>query len=690
MQATRGFAGLGRHGRLVGCCTALVLALMALAGTSVASATPLPVKQAYLALGDSLAFGYSTQLYHEGEAAGFEDPESFEHGYVNKYYKTLAAKAKKESSGLRLINDGCPGETTAGFIGSNQALVKKLNEELSGLQAKEELPPIEGVSGNLSEFGPPNYQVPCEYQAAWNLYKTVGKGGPLHHPYSGSQLEDALATIAYMQNVEKKPVTTISLNIGDNDFLHAFKKIEAEVLAKVEKDKVVPAVELRLADELLAKLGKEAAEKYYGEHKEEVEKVGEEAVKAKIAEQVYIKCTEKAETESGEKTGETFENDRNNCLSTEGEKLGNEYYATHTAQLEKEGRQAGEKFIGEEVEAKLAQEGKEAAGKYYGEHKAEVEKVGEEAVQAKINEQVYIKCTEKAIAESGESKGKAFEEDREKCLATEGEKLGNEYYGEHKAQLEKEGQEAVEKFLGKKGEEAVNAKLKKYGEEYAAANKFALHDYGEVVFSELLPARWPGLFKQIDSNIAGIVEAIRNAGTLKLDGGKGVNYTGKIIFLGNFNSYGKQFHLAKEDEEFLAEHGGPEGPYKQLEARCEFHGNTEAEEVTRIANGCIQQQVFPFNGLVEILNGEEKTTVTGGFGVCFSDPRLAFNTNKQTEYEQMKKYVNMTNVTVTKVGSEEKPNGPDIHPTPAGYTELGKLMTTSTNGKCKKEGDTGF
>src|SRR5437773_2434199 len=101
MQAMHGLAVLVRaRGRLIGCCAALALVIAALAGASSASATTLPVKQQYLALGDSLAFGYSTQGYHEGEVNGFEDPEGFEHGYANQYFKTLKAKAGKEGSGL--------------------------------------------------------------------------------------------------------------------------------------------------------------------------------------------------------------------------------------------------------------------------------------------------------------------------------------------------------------------------------------------------------------------------------------------------------------------------------------------------------------------------------------------------------------------------------------------------------------
>jgi len=78
----------------------------ALAAPSIANATLPPVKQQYLALGDSLAFGYSLQIYHEGEAKGFEDPELFEHGYANQLFKQLNAKAKQIGNATKLINDG--------------------------------------------------------------------------------------------------------------------------------------------------------------------------------------------------------------------------------------------------------------------------------------------------------------------------------------------------------------------------------------------------------------------------------------------------------------------------------------------------------------------------------------------------------------------------------------------------------
>ncbi|HWX97217.1 MAG TPA: hypothetical protein VNZ01_10245 [Solirubrobacteraceae bacterium] len=193
MQAMSGFALPFR--RLGGCVVALVLVISALFASS-AGATTVPVTHSDLALGDSLAFGYSQQLYNENEKAG--DPATaFEHGYANYYFNGSKAKA----AGDQLINDGCPGETTDSMIG-NKALGAALD-------------PTEGES-------------PCPYQEAWNAFHKNGLGGPLHHPYVGkSQLEDALGVIGTEAAVGK-PVQTVTLNIGANDELHAIAKCEAE------------------------------------------------------------------------------------------------------------------------------------------------------------------------------------------------------------------------------------------------------------------------------------------------------------------------------------------------------------------------------------------------------------------------------------------------------------------------------
>ncbi len=104
----------------------------------------------YLALGDSLAFGYSLAKFES--LLPTSTPADYNTGYVDDFARLL----KFGNPRLQVINDGCPGETTESFI-----------------------------------------KGPCEYQLAF----------PLHHPYVGgptlSQLSDALA---YLQaNPEHKP-----------------------------------------------------------------------------------------------------------------------------------------------------------------------------------------------------------------------------------------------------------------------------------------------------------------------------------------------------------------------------------------------------------------------------------------------------------------------------------------------------
>jgi carbon monoxide dehydrogenase subunit G len=557
MQAGPGLNRTRGGWRLIGCLIAVTLGVsVALPSVASAAKKTLPVKEQYLALGDSLAFGYSTQLYHEGEAQGYEDPELFENNYVNDYAKTLAAKAKKAGSGLKVVNDGCPGETTESLIGKNKEIIEKLNEALKSSQEANGLPPVTGEE--------PLAKLPdCEYQEAWEDFKTVGKGGPLHHPYPGkSQLEDAINYLYNAAKVEKKPVTTISLNIGANDELHTLGKVEVEAHQFVEA---------------------------------KVAKVGEEAVRAKLA------------------------------------------------------------------------------------------KVAQEAVEAKIDEQVYIKCSEKAYGETG-GEEPAYSEKREECLATEGKQLGEQYYAEHQAQLEKEGEEAAGKYYGEHKAQ-LEQEGKEAGEKYYAEHKFELGAEGEKFASEKIGETSPALFKQIISNLSGILLALRDGESLGLKGGKAINYTGKIIFQGGYNPYGKLFTYAYEAVQFVEEHGGLTGPYAVEYGRCQQHSNTESEEAQRIQEGCFAAAVHPgFTGLVETLNGLEHETVHS-YGGCTTAPAKTWNTGSETvEPERLKMWTNMANGSM----SNGKYNGPDIHPTPAGYAQLAKEMTKETKGKCHKEGLPGF
>lgn len=152
--------------RLIGCLLSLVVALSALllappAGASASRTT-------YLALGDSLAFGYSQAKFNS--LFPNENPAAYNTGYVDDFGKALALF----QPGVQTVNDGCPGETTDSFI-----------------------------------------KGPCQYQLSF----------PLHHPYSGgiasSQLSDALNYLG----AHPGTVTPITLDIGANDALSVIEGV---------------------------------------------------------------------------------------------------------------------------------------------------------------------------------------------------------------------------------------------------------------------------------------------------------------------------------------------------------------------------------------------------------------------------------------------------------------------------------
>ena len=134
-------------------------------------------QRTYLALGDSLAFGYQQARFNS--LFPNEDPAAFDTGYVDDFGRFLL-KTGRDSA---IVNDGCPGETTDSFING-----------------------------------------PCAYQLAF----------PLHHPYAGgpssSQLSDALAYLS----AHPGAVSPITLDIGANDALGVIEgacKLEAACIA---------------------------------------------------------------------------------------------------------------------------------------------------------------------------------------------------------------------------------------------------------------------------------------------------------------------------------------------------------------------------------------------------------------------------------------------------------------------------
>ena len=136
-------------------------------------------KHYYLALGDSLAFGYQQAKFNAEAAAGGVDATTFNTGYVDDF----GAKLRAVKHPTRTVNFGCPGETTASYFSA------------------------------------------CAWHAVGGL--------PLHDTYSGSQESAALAFIGDHRN----QVSPITLDLGANDTTPCLSSLDpacvANALARV-------------------------------------------------------------------------------------------------------------------------------------------------------------------------------------------------------------------------------------------------------------------------------------------------------------------------------------------------------------------------------------------------------------------------------------------------------------------------
>ncbi len=117
-----------------------------------------PPKQYYLALGDSVAFGFQLGKFDALAQAGSVDPAAFNTGYVND----LSAMLQAIQPGIQTVNYGCPGLTSAQFVAPD---------------------------------GCPTYPF------------------PLHNGYTGSQLG---AAVAFLHD-HPGQVSPITLDVGAND-----------------------------------------------------------------------------------------------------------------------------------------------------------------------------------------------------------------------------------------------------------------------------------------------------------------------------------------------------------------------------------------------------------------------------------------------------------------------------------------
>jgi lysophospholipase L1-like esterase len=113
-----------------------------------------PPKQYYLALGDSITYGYQASKHRAGLP-----PSAFDTGYVDVFAEHL----RQIQPAITVVNYGCPGETTKSFI-----------------------------------------KGPC-------LWSTFGE--QLHDPFSGSQLDAALEFLS----AHPGAVSPITLTLWGND-----------------------------------------------------------------------------------------------------------------------------------------------------------------------------------------------------------------------------------------------------------------------------------------------------------------------------------------------------------------------------------------------------------------------------------------------------------------------------------------
>jgi hypothetical protein len=199
MSATKGSAVATR--RLIGCCMLLALLVSALFASSASAKELKPT--AYVALGDSISFGYKEQTFNENYPT--ESPSAFEGGFVGWIGKKLAAVEKKEGNGLATINLACPGETSGGLIGNGplgQAINQERKEKTENAKTQKE----------AEENFPLTLSAPCAYHNVDGFKLKTEEG-------SVSELEYTLGLLEAGVNIK-----AVTLQIGSNDELETVGK----------------------------------------------------------------------------------------------------------------------------------------------------------------------------------------------------------------------------------------------------------------------------------------------------------------------------------------------------------------------------------------------------------------------------------------------------------------------------------
>jgi lysophospholipase L1-like esterase len=119
---------------------ALAMAVAVSGGTSHAAASPAP-RGYYLALGDSMAYGF--QPTKPGP------PSAFDTGYVDRF----AARLRKLSPEIQVVNYGCPGESAVTFVRGGCPWLgekRKLHDAFRGSQLQAALSFLRAHPGQVS------------------------------------------------------------------------------------------------------------------------------------------------------------------------------------------------------------------------------------------------------------------------------------------------------------------------------------------------------------------------------------------------------------------------------------------------------------------------------------------------------------------------------------------------------------
>jgi lysophospholipase L1-like esterase len=167
----------------------LVLLATAISALALApGASALGKEPVYLAMGDSITFGYRQELFNENKPN--EPPSVFEDGPANFFGKGLG-------KGTTIVNLACPGETSNSLIGENVAI--------GGHKTEEE-------KKRTKDWRP------CVYHK---------EGLALHFSLgAASQLEEALSILK--EGHPAHEIKAITLNIGSNDELSQVAQCKEE------------------------------------------------------------------------------------------------------------------------------------------------------------------------------------------------------------------------------------------------------------------------------------------------------------------------------------------------------------------------------------------------------------------------------------------------------------------------------